>query len=667
MNSNEKKHDINWELFVNALSTPILILSTDGKILYANQAACEYLEVQKNQMTHSDFFYPVSSEKKIEVELYISSDNIKVSELTSKKIKWKKKEAWVITLNDITQRKKTENLLKISANVFKYAKEGIVITDKDKNIININQEFTKITAYQKEDVLGKHIRILQSGQHSHDFYEAMWRQIKEQGYWYGEIWDKKKTGEPYPQVLAISAIFNDDNQITNYVGIFYDITQQELQKKQLEYIAYHDSLTKLPNRVGLTQQLEEAITHANRLKQKIGILFIDVDDFKQINDRLGHSAGDIFLIKFSMHVKKILRKGDIFARYGGDEFILITKNIESYDHLNTFIQRIYHQLETPIMLNATPEYIHVSIGATIYPQHKDLSSEQLIRQADHAMYKSKMAGKRCARFFDEKQDSLERKKNKNINQLQEALKNGELLLYYQPKVNLETNQAFAVEALLRWQHPDRGLLIPGQFLPPNLCNAFILDLTDWTLKQAVKQLAQWQKIGIDLSLSVNIDAYRLEQDDFLDKLNALIKGHKSQIRHRLELEILETSLVSKPNRIKEIIKACQKLGIGFSLDDFGTGFASIHSLLNFSFQYMKIDQHFVKSIPNNPRDQKILKAILDIASAASISVIAEGVETLKHATLLLKLGCHLGQGFAFSKALHPKEFEQWYASNMNAQ
>lgn len=652
--------DDYWAHFVDTLAEATLILDETGLILYANKAACALFEKKHEHLIGSDFSYPLNSESPIEIEINRPNQTLRYGEMMIREGSWKKQKAWIVTLHDITLKKSIEHELQIAANVFKYAKEGIVITDQHGVIHNVNQEFTRITQYTKSEVIGKKMSILHSNQYNHAFYVDMWSKIKSKGYWYGQIWNKKKEGDIFPQLEAISEIKNEANEVTHYVGIFYDITEQEKQKKKLEHMAHFDGLTNLPNRLLLIDRLKLAMRNAKRLKNNIAILFIDLDGFKKINDTFGHYFGDLVLQKVAEIFSSDIRETDTFARYGGDEFVLVLTNIDKKNRYLPLIERIQKQLKKPIDIQAQQVRLTASIGIAIYPQKKQISAEQLIRQADQAMYKSKLSGKGDYNVFNTKIESEKIKKIRFIDEFEHAIKNNQLKLYYQPKINMKTNEILGVEALIRWQHPVRGLRLPRQFLPKIKGHAFLNKLTDWTIKQVLNQMLTWYQKGIKLSVSVNIDPFALEQGRFIQRIRRLIAPYPPELIKYLEFEILESSIISNFKQASKFIEQCNTLGIQFSLDDFGTGYSSINHLLSLPYTYMKVDMHFIQNIINNPRNMKILKAILDIAQAINIDVIAEGVETEDQKELLLALGCTFAQGFLYSKPLEVKKFERWY-------
>ncbi|MDF1678571.1 MAG: EAL domain-containing protein [Legionellaceae bacterium] len=659
MKSIISKNELYWEALVDALSVSVLILDASGNVLYANQAACVLLKKNHDTLIGTNFSFPVQSRTKQEIELLVSDNTLINTELSIKKGKWKQQDAYIATLYNITLRKKHEAQLKISASVFKYAKEGIVITDKENRIVDINREFCKITGYEKHEVIGKNISLLQSGKYNAAFYKQMWKDIKKHGYWFGEIWNKRKNGDLYIQLLAISKVLDESDSIINYIGTFYDISEQNKQQETLKKIAHYDLLTDLPNRTSFVEQLDQAMKYARHFQQVLTLIFIDIDDFKEVNDKLGHDVGDKLLQIFAKIVSETIRDTDTIGRYGGDEFLLLMPSTGPKEIKNNGIERLYKRLNEPVNIDNYILHIKSSMGITFYPQRKHITPEQLIRQADQAMYKSKVAGKNTTTFFDVKSEQAYKQTLSFISEMKEALTRGEIKLYFQPRVDMRINKVSGAEALMRWEHPKKGLLYPHQFLPQIKHHRFLLELTDWTIIEALKTLETWDNAGISIPLSVNIDTMQMEQPHFIQHLKKMLSPYPKHLHHLLEFEILESSVISNLKVVSKVIKQCITLGIAFALDDFGTGYSSINYLLELPFKYVKIDMQFVKNSLHNVRYAQVMGAMLDIARAVNIDVIAEGVETKKHKAHLLSLNCQYGQGFVFSKAVPSDKFLAW--------
>lgn len=452
MKSKDLKGENYWEGFVNALFEPILVLDFFGKILYANQASCHLFGKQIEKLIDTDFSYPLELDTptEIEIEIYNSNKEIQYADVYMREGAWKSEKAYIVTLHDITKRKDLENRLNLFANIFTFANEGILVTDSNLNIIDVNPGFTNITQYKKEDVLGKKPNILKSGIQDAEFYKDMWLNLEKKGYWYGELWNKKKNNEIYPELLSISEVKNSDGDLVNYVGIFYDITQEELQKKQLIQMAYYDSLTGLPNRNLFMDRLETAMINTKRIKNFIALVFIDIDNFKTINDTYGQKIGDQLLINISQLLTESLRENDTVARLSADEFLILIETLVKPLDYKVVIDKLFENFKKPLTVDSHEFYITLSAGISFYPQKINISPGTFLSQANQAMYQAKASGKKKYALFDLGLDLEMRKRENLIQEIRLAIRNDELKLYYQPKVNMKTGKVFGLEGLIRW-------------------------------------------------------------------------------------------------------------------------------------------------------------------------------------------------------------------------
>jgi diguanylate cyclase (GGDEF)-like protein/PAS domain S-box-containing protein len=573
-----------------------------------------------------------------------------------------KPESMIGCMLDINDRADAETKLKLSASVFTNAWEGILITDADTNIIDINDAFLHITGYSREEILGKKPSMLRSGHHDTEFYETMWSELREKLHWSGEIWNKRKNGEVYAELLNISAVRDENSKIKNYVALFSDITERKNQQQQLEDMANYDILTNLPNRLLLADRLRQAITYAERHSKGLAVVFLDLDGFKEINDTYGHDVGDQLLIAISMRMKNVLRDEDTLARIGGDEFVAVLLDLQKINNSLPLIRRLLIAASKTVEVGEQSVRVSASIGVTFYPQQITIDADQLVRQADQAMYLAKQAGKNQYKIFDAEQDSNIRDLHKNLDRLQLAFKNNEFVLYYQPKVNMSSGETIGVEALIRWQHPDKGLLLPGEFLPLIEEHPLSIDIGQWVIKTALTQIAIWQNNGINLSVSVNVSGYQLQQHNFVEDLQALLSTYTNKNNNFLQLEVLETSALQDMSKVSRVIQACKKIGIRFALDDFGTGYSSLTYLKQLPVSWIKIDRSFVRDMLYDPDDLAILEGIIGMASAFRHHIIAEGVENIEQGELLLQLGCELAQGFEIARPMPEKNIVPWMAS-----
>lgn len=565
------------------------------------------------------------------------------------------------THSDITERKQADLKLQMAANVFKYAREGITITDTAAKILEVNDTFTHITGYSREEALGQNPRILQSGRHTPEFFAAMWDALSKQGYWSGEIWNRRKSGEVYAELITISAVQDAAGKTQNYLGLFTDITQMKEHQQQLEHLAHYDPLTGLPNRVLLADRVQQVMIQNERRGQSLAIVYLDLDGFKVVNDTYGHQVGDELLIVISRRMKEVLRDGDTLARIGGDEFVVVLVDLPKKSDYEPVLLRLLQMVAEPVVVENAVLQVSASIGITLYP-HDNADADQLMRHADQAMYVAKQAGKNRYHLFDVEHDTAQQNQQMLIEQIRLALEQGEFLLYYQPKVNMRTGEVVGAEALIRWRHSQRGLLLPGDFLSmiENLTISEQLD--EWVIDTALAQISHWQNQGLKIRVSVNIGARQLQQANFLDRLKALLSAHPDVQPEQLELEILETNALDDIGRVSKLMYACREMSLHFALDDFGAGYSSLTYLRHLPADTLKIDRSFVRDMLDDPDDLAIVQGVVGLAKAFGRTVIAEGVENIAHRELLISIGCELAQGYAIARPMPAHEMPEWVIS-----
>lgn len=554
-----------------------------------------------------------------------------------------------------------EARLHLAASVFTHANEGILITDGTGNIIETNEVFSEITGYSREEVLGKNPRLLQSGRHTPDFFSELWNDLIKKGDWHGEIWNKRKNGEIFAALMTISAVQDIHGVAQNYVNLFTDITPLKEHQRQLEYIAHYDALTGLPNRVLLADRLKQAIAHCHRQTKSLAVVYLDLDGFKAVNDQYGHDMGDQLLVNVAHRLKEVLREGDTLARIGGDEFIAIMVDLDGPDDHKVVLNRLLNVAAEPVLLNQQLLRVSASIGATLYPQD-NADADQLLRHADQAMYIAKQAGKNCYHLFDVAKDIATKHHRESIEHIRAALDRKEFALYYQPKVNMRTGEIIGVEGLIRWQHPERGLLPPAAFLPVIEDHPLSIELGDWVIDTALQQISHWQRQGLTLQVSVNVGAQQLQQPKFAARLAQQLAQHPDVAADLLELEIVETSALKDIAEVAELMRECRALGVHFAVDDFGTGYSSLTYLKRLPAGLLKIDQTFVRDMLDDPDDLEIVKGIIGLANAFHRKVIAEGVETVAHGELLIPLGCELAQGYGIARPMPAAKLLEWAAN-----
>ncbi|MFT7244268.1 MAG: diguanylate cyclase (GGDEF)-like protein/PAS domain S-box-containing protein [Candidatus Azotimanducaceae bacterium] len=563
---------------------------------------------------------------------------------------------------DISERKEAEEKIKLAASVFSHAGEGIMITDIKGNIVDVNDTFSHITGYSHEEIVGLNPRTLSSGRQSAEFYKEMWDSLQAKGRWSGEMLNRHKNGTIYPERLNISSVQSDRGQPQHYVAIFADITKMKAHQGQMEHIAHYDPLTDLPNRVLLSSRLNYSLTQCARRNQSLAVAFLDLDEFKAINDNHGHDVGDELLNVVSKRMVKALRQGDTLARIGGDEFVAVLVDLEKPEDCLPVLERLLQAVSTPIIIGESVLYITASIGVATYPQD-NVDTDELMRHADQAMYEAKRTGKNRFLFFDSKQDNIARERHEKLTRIRAAFDQHEFVLLYQPKVNMRTGVVTGVEALIRWQHPEFGLLDPIEFLPIIENHAMIIELGEWVIESALTQISKWQETELTLPIctSVNIAASQLQQPEFAERLATLLANHPEVESRYLELEILETSGLENVQHVSEIMNTCMAQGVNFALDDFGTGYSSLTYLRRLPVNLIKIDQSFVRDMLDDADDLAIVEGVIALAKSFKRDVIAEGVETIEHGTALLQLGCDLAQGYGIAKPMPAKDVPEWIA------
>ncbi|MGB8846777.1 MAG: EAL domain-containing protein [Terracidiphilus sp.] len=568
----------------------------------------------------------------------------------------------VIFSEDITERKLAEERLRLDATVFTSAREGITITDPAGKILEVNDAFTRITGYTREEALGHNPRILQSGLQGKDFYKHMWESLVRDGHWSGEIWNRTKGGDIYPEMLSIHAIRDGNGQVKQYVGLFTDITEVKEHEQQLELAAHYDALTRLPNRALLIDRLRQAMAQARRHNQPLGVVCFDLDGFKAINDGYSHASGDALLTALAFRMNHALREGDTLARLGGDEFGAIILDMPDRDACLLTLTHMLEVAAEEVQIGDVTLRVTASAGATFYPQAEEVDADLLLRQAYQALHEAKLAGKNGYRIFDPSHDLIARSRHENIEHIRRALSAHEFVLHYQPKVNMRTGKVIGAEALIRWQHPERGLLPPGLFLPVIENHPLIAEVGKWVIESALAQMEAWQDSGLEIPVSVNVSAFELEQLDFVDRLCAQLAAHPRVKPSHLELEVLETSALQDLSLSSRVLAACREAGVQISVDDFGTGYSSLVYLKRLPADVLKIDQSFVRDMPDGPENLTILRGILGLAEAFRRKVIAEGVETVDHGLMLLQLGCDFAQGYGIARPMPARELPAWAAT-----
>jgi diguanylate cyclase (GGDEF)-like protein/PAS domain S-box-containing protein len=566
--------------------------------------------------------------------------------------------------DDITVLKEYQDKLKLMSGVFENTLESIMITNAGHELIEVNDAFTKVTGYTREEVLGKNPRILKSGYHSDEFYQSMWQAINITGHWSGERWNRKKNGEVYPEWITISAITDDTGAVSHYVGISSDITLLKQHEKQLEHVAHYDALTGIPNRLLLADRMKQAIAQTKRDQKLLAVCYLDLDGFKPVNDNHGHHIGDQVLIKLAERIAHTIREGDTLARLGGDEFVILLLGQEKMDECIHSVERLLENIAQPVPIENQAFVVTASIGVTIYPID-DQDPDTLLRHADHAMYKAKQSGKNQYFHYDAIADQHALSHRQFLDEISQGLTNNQFELFYQPKVDMADNKVIGVEALIRWNHPQQGLLSPALFLPAIENSKLEIKLGDWVIDRALTQIQQWRQLGHNIQVSVNIAGQQLLDSDFVDKLTAAFANYPTVPHHLIELEILETTALEIDHSSSVIKAACLQLGVTFALDDFGTGYSTLTYLKQLPVSTLKIDQSFVRDMLEDSGDRAIVEGIIALAKVFGRKTVAEGVETDRHFSILKGMGCQVAQGYGIAKPMPEKEFFKWYLAGLS--
>ncbi|MDF3124626.1 EAL domain-containing protein [Rheinheimera sp. 1928-s] len=544
----------------------------------------------------------------------------------------------------------SESSLRLAYKVIEASHDAVMITDERGIIQSVNPSFCKLTGYSAEEAIGQTPNLLSSGEHDQNFYQQMWQRLQQQGYWQGEIWNKRKNGEIYPEWLSISAVRGENAEINQYAAIFSDITERKKREQKIHELAYFDELTGLANRRLYQDRLEQALANAKRHNHQLAVLFLDLDLFKRINDTLGHQAGDEALRQVARRLQKASRAGESVARLGGDEFTVLVPECNGIEEIEKLAQRIVAQFELPFQIQHNELVLTTSVGISIYPQHGSTASE-LLKFADAAMYQAKESGRNKYSLYT----SCVGQRNDEALQLEQALRKAlaqqQLEVHYQPKIALRTGQLHSLEALVRWHDKELGQVPPERFIGIAETLGLIQQLGQQVLRQVCYQLQAWAELAVPVA--VNISAKELDDPLFITHLTQIL-AETAVDPKLLELEITESCLLpEREAQTRHVLQQLRQLGIRLAIDDFGTGYSSLSYLRHLPINSLKIDRSFIKALPDNTSDKQITTAIIAMANALGLDVIAEGIETAAQQEFLLAAGCQFGQGYWFGKAQDP--------------
>ncbi|WP_049232078.1 putative bifunctional diguanylate cyclase/phosphodiesterase, partial [Pseudomonas aeruginosa] len=548
---------------------------------------------------------------------------------------------------DITLQRLKEDHLRQAAAVFDSTREGVLVTDAQAVIVHVNPSFERITGYRSEDVLGKTPAILRSGRQDQAFYQRLWLALREQDVWSGEIWNRRKSGEIYPQWLHIRAVRNDQGQLTHYVGVFSDLSSIKRSENELDFLAHHDSLTGLPNRVLLRERIEQALENGKDRTVAGALLLIDLDHFKHINDSLGHTTGDMLLKEVSKRLQHQLDERCLLSRLGGDEFAILVEN-DDPEAVARLSQRILDGFNAPFDIHCQPIYISASLGVSLYPE--DASDvDHLMQHADAALFQAKDSGRNAYAFYTRVLTARARAHVQVESALRHALDHDELRVHYQPVHDLASGRIVGVESLVRWQHPERGLVPPGEFVPVAEECGLIAALDNWVLKRACRQMREWQQRGVELEfVAVNVSSRLFNRGGLEERIANALEESGLEPRY-LELEVTESAVMEDFEQSLNLLCRLRILGVNLAIDDFGTGYSSLMRLKRLPVHKLKIDQGFVAGLPGAVDDAAIARAIVALAQSMGLRVVAEGIEHQDQALFLREHGCDFGQGYWYGR------------------
>lgn len=568
-----------------------------------------------------------------------------------------------IRVKNIIARKRNEQQLRLAAHVFDYSGESIIITDSNNRIIEVNPAFTLQTGYELHEVRGKDPKILSSGRTTQEEYLEMWRAINDHGLWQGELWDRRKDGSIYPKLLTISVVRTQRGEIEYHLGSFTDISAQKETEERISHMAHHDALTGLPNRLHVQIVLEQEIAAARREGTAVAVMFIDLDRFKIINDTLGHGVGDGLLVEVGRRIRETVRGSDVVARLGGDEFVVVTAGERAFSGAGNLAEKILGTLSRPYEIAGHEMHLSASIGIGLFPQDGE-TVDTLMKCADTAMYHAKRGGRSRFHFYTEHMNRRTREQLVLENSLHQALQRDEFLIHYQPQADVATGHLVGAEALVRWQHPERGLVGPDEFIGIAEESSLILAIGEWVLRRVCAQTRAWKEAGLPrVPVAVNLSARQFRQDNLAEHIGRILAEYGTE-PVEIELEITESTAMEHADAAAKTLHALHRAGFSIAIDDFGTGYSSLSYLKRFPVDRLKIDRSFIMDIPADLNDAAIAQAVIQMAAGLGLKVVAEGVETQVQRDFLRARGCHFMQGYWYSRPLPADAFEQFLRDSL---
>lgn len=667
---------------LNSLGEGVIIIDPEGRVIWMNRQAEMMLGWQCDELSgkllHNAVHYrkpdgspcsydecdthlslKTSTLRRNIDDVFIRKDGkmIPVSHVTTPMIEDEKLIGLTLAFHDITERKQAEKEMRLQSTALSSAANAIFITDRNGDIEWVNKAFERMTGLNGAEVLGKNPRVLSSGQHEEDYYRQIWSTILSGEVWRGEVIERHKGGHLYTVEQTITPIIEAE-RITHFVAIHEDVSENKQAQERIRYMALYDVLTGLPNREYMREHLQQALASANRNERLLGVMFLDLNRFKYINDSLGHDIGDKLLQQVASRLQGCIRRSDTVTRFGGDEFVIIQSDIEHIDGSATLIEKIVNELSRPFSIEGHEIHTGVCIGATIYP-FDDGGAEQLLKHADMAMYRAKSVECNTYQFFDmQMQKEMERRIALD-QALRQAIAKEQFHLVYQPQISIETDSVIGVEALIRWEHPQCGAISPAEFIPIAESTGLIREIGKWVLSTACKQAAEWKKTGFSgFRIGVNLSAYQLRDSNIVQTVDEILKKYNMK-GECLELELTESMLMDNVNDAISTIRELHQLGVSLAIDDFGTGYSSLSYLNQLPVHRIKLDRSFVREIDTNSDSGAIARAVVQLGHSLGLNVLAEGVEREEQLEYLKKLGCDSVQGYYFRPPLRAVEFEQF--------
>ena len=559
-------------------------------------------------------------------------------------------------VRDVTEQKLNEERLQQAAVVMESTTEGVVVTDAQNRIVSVNPAFCRITGYEAESVIGQTPSFLKSGWHPDDFYTALWRQLEGTGSWQGEIWNRRQDGEIYPQWQTINAVYDECGELSHYVAVFADISQIKRSQEEIDFLAHHDPLTRLPNRLLMVERLGNALARAKRSDRRLGLIFIDIDRFKAVNDSMGHTAGDELLRVAAARISELCREQDTLARLGGDEFIMLVEDLEEAADLTPFALRIQCAFDTPFDIDERSLHLSCSLGMSVYPDDGEDSAE-LLKNADTAVTLAKKNGRNTYAFYTQALTEYARRQMTLESDLHRAIRDEQLRVYFQPQKNLASGRIVGMEALVRWEHPKLGIIRPMDFLPAAQHAGLMSAIDEYVLHVACGQMRSWLDMGFALeTMAVNMSGYWLHRGEVVAAVQAALKD-TGLPAHYLELEVTEDEIMEHGEKSGPVLDALRNLGVKLAIDDFGTGYSSLLRLKRLPVTKLKIDRGFTMDLPGDINDSAIARAIIALGKSLQLTITAEGIETQAQENLLGELQCDYGQGYLYSKPVPAEQLD----------